>query len=647
MRRPGSKLGWLLVAGGVVLYVLAVLLVPAEAIVGGLVFGLLRAHPDRLLARAGLLLWALPVALLRWVSPFHGPRWWMWLDGWQWLLDGGQGTAAAVLTGCTVGPFVAAGLWLVSQHRRERSPYRGTDDLEARRRCEERRRRWVVQTAHRLHHTDPRPWVRRVAGWAVVPAGDHLGPVVGRWQRGDLGRGELRLWRTGRGCLPRVLQRLADRYGSRLRLPLGAGQVRHVVVLGSTGSGKTETILGLAEWALRAGWQVVYMSAKEAAARDTVAPRLTSAAADLMLTARTLSSAAPFDPLRGTDKEIIDRLISAQVWGDEYWRHVATAALTSAVEVRRALNLPIKALSDLTDTMAVLPKLAERTRDRAIVDRVGAIDPKALLGATTRFRSLAGNVAGWVGPATAGGWAFEDGDLLLAELPTARQPEAAAALLRVMLHDFAAYSRDPGRRSAVGARPRPVLFITEEAGAVADDPVVGRGFLELVERGRSADVTSVVSAQDLPGLGGPRVQSGLLSNGTLLSFAQGPCADEVAAMAGTRSAEQGSIAFNGWGVGSGGHTTRQRLLKFPPQTLRELGVGEVLVAHRGRYGLAVAGMAASGYHSPAAALVPGQAAAGSDLADDTLPALSVTAGAAGLTFAPPGEWAPLDGPRAG
>lgn len=661
MRRPGSKLGWLFVLGGVFAFLLALLFVPAEAIVFAVVLGVLRLHPDRLVARAVLLAWSLPVALLRWVAPFHGPMWWQWLDGWQALTGDLTDSTAAALTGLTVGPWLAAGCFLLSQWRRERSPYRGADDLEARRRCEERRRRWTVQTAHRLAHTDGRAWVRRLAGLAVVPAGDTLGPILGRWQRGDLGRGELRGWRTGRQWdrLPRIVQRLVDRHGSRLRLPLGVpGQVRHVTVLGSTGSGKSESILGLAEWAVRRGWAVVYLSAKQPNGNaDSVAPRLTAITAELGLSTRILApSAAPFDPLRGSDKELIDRLISAQVWGDEYWRLVATAALTSTVEVRRSLHLPISALSDLTDTMTMLPQMAQRTRDRAVIDRVAAIDQKALIGATTRFRSLAANLGGWVGPARSGGFSFEDADVVVAELPTAREPEAAASLLRVLLHDFAAYSRDGGRRRHRGGQPRPVLFITEEAGAVAGDPVVGRGFLELVERGRSAAVLSVVSAQDLLGLGDVRVQSALLSNSTVLSFAQGPAAEEVAAMAGTRSAELGSISWNGYGVGSGGHTSRQRVTKFSSQTLRELGTGELLVAHRGRYALAAAGLTAAAYRvhqeEPPArpALDRGQTAAAPPLSPPVTEsaAPAVTGGQpspAAPAFASPAAWEPLSGGR--
>ena len=53
------------------------------------------------------------------------------------------------------------------------------------------------------------------------------------------------------------------------------------------------------------------------------------------------------------------------------------------------------------------------------------------------------------------------------------EPEAATALMRLILRDFGSYLVDPDRRQLDGqGRPRRVLMVIEEAGAVAG-PVSG------------------------------------------------------------------------------------------------------------------------------------------------------------------------------
>ena len=47
-----------------------------------------------------------------------------------------------------------------------------------------------------------------------------------------------------------------------------------------------------------------------------------------------------------------------------------------------------------------------------------------------RYASMAIHLRGWIGPAAAGGWSFEDTDLACIELPAVSRPEAAAALSR-------------------------------------------------------------------------------------------------------------------------------------------------------------------------------------------------------------------------
>ena len=600
-RAVQRSFGLVAVAVFVIVWLVFALIAPALTAVWTVVYLLLRKwRPDRLLASVIFLLWVPPAVGLALFGYEFGPWWWYTELGWSpslpWLV-----------TAVSFGPFLAAGWWLVSQWHREHNPYSGRDEYELRQRTEERRRRWVTQLAQRLWFTHPDHRVRRVAAWFAVPLGDVQGPYLGRFQRGDLGGVDTRPWRTGRRS--RVAQAVVDRLAGRfVRVPMLSGLVQHLVLFGTTGLGKTETVLTMCEWAIRSGWQVVYLTLKEpAGSRDSVAPRLVALAEAAGRSSRVLEAGhGPFDPMRGSDKEIADRLVKAEEWGDSYWRSVANDVLTLTLAIRRRLGQPVTRIEDLTDTMARFKQQAGLTRDRQLIDRANNVHDEALKGAVTRYRSLAAHLSGWCSDPAAGGWSWEDADLAVAELPTGRQPEAAAAILRMMMRDFGAYLRDRTRRPEAidSASPRRVLFVVEEAGAVAADPVIGNDFVELVERGRTANVFSLVTAQDPSGLSTERVRSAFLTNGAVASYGQGPQAELVAAMAGTRRVEEGSIAFDGAGVGSGGVTRRQRHGKVDPQLLRELGRGELLVAQRGRFCVVAAGMAESAfrqYASPQAA----------------------------------------------
>lgn len=145
LRRQAGALGCVAVAVTLVALLVCLLLAPNVTVVGAVVFLILRRKlPDRLLAVAVLAVWAVPAWAL-W-SPPMAVLWWRpvlgWWVGWTLPEDG----IAWVITGVVWGPFLGAGLWLLGQRRRERSPYAGADELEARQRTEERRRRWTVQT---------------------------------------------------------------------------------------------------------------------------------------------------------------------------------------------------------------------------------------------------------------------------------------------------------------------------------------------------------------------------------------------------------------------------------------------------------------------------------------------------------------------
>lgn len=553
---------------------------PAVIVAAGLTYLALRTQwPDRLLALVAVGVGLVMTVVLFWATDY--------LSRWGNIVSG-EGTAAdwtvLLLWGVLIGPAIGAVTWRFMQKRREKSPYSGEDEREARLQQEERRRRFITHTAQAVHSMTSNKYLKHVTRPMSVPLGDQMGPFVGRYQRGDLAGP----WRAGKA-------------GGIVRVPLAGGEARHVVVLGATGLGKTETTLGMCEWAAREGWQVVYLSCKEPPnPEQSAAPRLAALADGLGSTFHSLIPVyGPFDPMRGSTDDIRDRLVKIEEWGDRYWAHCANLLVGLALDLNAADGKPIGSLPDLVYSLLKSRFAEVSMRDDRVSELIEALEDRALSGALMRYASMALHLREWVAPPQAGGWSFEDADVICAELPTGTRPEAAGALLRLMTRDFGAYMVGKRRQKLANGKPRPVLFVVEEAGAVAGDPVIGKSFVDLVERARSAGVHSVLTAQDTQGLGDERASRAILTNAAVVTYQQTVAAEEVAKLVGTRRTDEGGALYNAAGrVTKEGSTRRQHAMKMSPQMLRELGAGEFVVSARGKFALVAATMTKLGYAIP-------------------------------------------------
>lgn len=562
------------------------LALPVAAAITGLAYlALRRRWPDRLIAGTAVLLgslmswWALSM-LSYWTA-------WQRIGAWLVRLSDRPATGAEWATvtgvGLVIGPALGGLLWLATQRHRERSPFDGADEREHRLRCEERRRLVVTHAAQRARHAGRRPVA--IAAWPfTVGLGDENGPILGRFQRGDL-RGP---WRTH----------------GRTRLPMRHPDNRHLLILGATGLGKTETALEIAEWAAKHGRQVIYLTCKEPpSAGKSVAPRLAAVAEEHGLRFRSLTArTAPYDPMRGPTTEVRDRLIRIEEWGDRYWAAVANTLVALALELNAEQGQAVDALPDLVYSLVRgrLANLAKNSRDPRVAELVDAFNSNDLGGALMRYASLAIHLRGWIGPETAGGWAFEDADIACIELPTVSRPEAATALMRLILRDFGSYLVDPRRRQ-VGpdGQPRPVVIVIEEAGAVSGDPVIGREFVNQVERNRDAGAYSVLTAQDPTGFGGGHTWSALSTNAVVLSYRQSEQAEPIAKLAGTERVTEGGADYDTDNtLKLQGVARRQHAFKVNPQLLRTLGVGEFVLISAGRYAKVAAALSRLSFGLP-------------------------------------------------
>lgn len=575
---------------------------------------LLRRWPDRLAAGVALavgvggaaLLWA-PHYLTAWSRvtlgnwPRPAPAWPPWLRSepllrpvlslrWWPRSPTWSDVGLVVVSGLVYGLLLGAMWWTLTLRRRERALHGGEDVRRRRERVEAKRRRLGVRLVQWTAHGSHLPVLAPVARRRAVPLGDDRGPFLGIWEGGELAG--------------------AFRAGRFARLPLtGRGAVQHAIILGATGEGKTESVMRICEWTIRAGQQLIYASFKQpsdagelADLEGSAALRLTHLAASNHQTIGVLigNGIRPYDPMRGTRDEIRDKFLAIEEWGDRFYEHCGNVLLTLALELSAAVGQDVRSLPELVaqlseETLAELNDgLGGDTRVRRLVRAVGKNGGAA--GAMVRYASLAMRLRGWIG--SAGGWAPEDVDVACLEFPTSSQAVAARSLGRVFLRDLDAYMHGPRRQRTADGRRRPLTLVLEELGWLSGDPVVGPEVVNLLERARSAGVHVVVTAQGPGGLGDQTVQDALMTNAAIVTYRQAPGAEQLAKLSGSRLHEEASTTWDEAGLGTGGSTRLQDEFRLHPNVLRELDPFQAAIIARGLSCTVAAAMAPTGYGVP-------------------------------------------------
>lgn len=532
-----SGLGGAALVAFVALVACPVGLVPAAAAVRS---ARKRLHETRRLVIIGTALVAVGLVLL-WCT-------WNWYAaGWEKVMAGAvAGHLGAVLLGLAemlpASIFLGAGAGVLGavafQARAERHPIRG-------RAARERRQR-LAQEAALLHGAVP----------GRVPLSVDGTPVLGVWLAGD----QPAEWHHGQwAVLPEA--------------------VAHLVALGGTGGGKTETVLRLAAAHLQLGWRVLVIDAKE-----DPEPRVRFgqyAARQGVPTDRVWlwPGSGPLDLCRGDAAAQKDRWMACAAWSEPYYRSVAATVLALACyEHGGAPETPGALLARLDATH--LKSVWSGTTSGRVAAALGAQDVQ---GVRYRYFTLVSDLerAGAIPTGSDEGWGWEDADAAWVTLPTATRPEVSGAFGRAALVDLMGYLRDPSRRPT----RRPILLIIEEMGAItsADETTAG-AVIEAVERSRSAGVRCIISAQTPEGLGNPGAQARLLHGGPAVLAHRMADPEPVVRLLGTQLGWEASLGVDAGGtLGDFGSIREQHQWRVAPDLVRRLPVGQAICGHAGRW----------------------------------------------------------------
>ncbi len=334
----------------------------------------------------------------------------------------------------------------------------------------------------------------------------------------------------------------------------------HTVCVGSSGSGKTETLLRLAYGARKVyGRQIIFIDAKgderqETAARFVAAMRAAGAQRIRMF------PATYYDGWKGSAVDLFNRLISVIDYSESrYYGDVAADVL------RLVLNAPTgvpRSSQQLLDTMTYR-RLMEVYKRTPQVTAVASLDRQLLNQVLMRYRVFFGAMNGQLD----GTLGFEDADAVYVMIKGFTLRDEAPRLGRFLALDFAHY---------VAARKPPdvhALLIIDEFNALRMRDEASF----LFEEARSFGAGLIISSQSYAGLGRRDYAERMLGAGNTYILHRCSDPEEIAKRAGRKPRIQAN-----WGVELGKATSRGRMQlyddwKVHPDVVRRQNRGEAFL----------------------------------------------------------------------
>lgn len=259
---------------------------------------------------------------------------------------------------------------------------------------------------------------------------------------------------------------------------------RHAVVVGGSGTGKTEFVLRLAYVARKIyGWKVFYIDAKGDPAN---AARFRQVMEQAGVRHVPVFPDAPYNGWVGDQTSLFNRLVAVEDYSEPYYKAVAKTVLSLAVKAKSGEPRNSTAFLQRLN-LGELATLYEGDRSLR-TDALGSLDGEHLDGVLRRYFGFFDALDGKLD----GDWSFDTTDAAYLLLEGLALKEEARSLGRYLLEDFANYI---SRRKDSAER---VLLIVDEFSALSEG---GADAANLFERLRSFGAGIIVTAQTSEGLG--------------------------------------------------------------------------------------------------------------------------------------------------
>jgi hypothetical protein len=413
---------------------------------------------------------------------------------------------------------------------------------------------------------DARQWTRQVRTAKGVTAAPGAVPLRGRGGQIPVGG---------------TIRAIGHRWNPVLSLPHTAC-ARHMVIVGATGSGKTNLMIRL--WA---GWFTATMhqarngqgnrpllvvldckGGRDARVKAERTRRLLYGAGARRVAIWPDEAQLCLWDLPSADLSVLlYQMIDTGTGAAAYYADVLQAVLTLAVMAPCGPPLSTAAFLDRLDAKWLAqawgdgrhPGHAERARAAA----------KHLPDIQLRYATLLGRL----GPALDGLGRLEEADAWYCILEGTREPSVAEAQA-MALTELAAHAA-----TRLDGQPRAMLLAADDYSAVSRRVPVSN----LYERGRSLGIGVQVSAQSWQGLGADddeRYRIAATADGGIFVL-HTPYPEPLVALAGTRRVLETAHKLIGGAWGDEGTTREQRAWTADPDLVRRLDVGQACYIHRG------------------------------------------------------------------
>jgi len=350
---------------------------------------------------------------------------------------------------------------------------------------------------------------------------------------------------------------LPVRHG-RVYLPLPRLS-HHLLVAGATGSGKTETVLRVADSLARASnWTIVYIDGK--GDRETMA-RFAALMSDADRRV-WLFPDQPYDGWRGSAAEVAGRLLQlidfADQGGGAYYRDLAVNT------VRLACDNPSGPPRSSAQLLARLHHSALRRlhpKGSLALAEIAALSKEQLDGIRARYAAFFTTVAG----ALDGQVAFDQLDAAYFLLDGLRLKYEAGYLARFLVEEFTQWAVARKQRS------QRVLLIVDEFSAIAQ---AGQGLVDVVERTRGFGVAAVLCPQFAEGMGSPEAAARIIGSAQTILLHGMATPEQFVRAGGTRRVPFTTRQLDGDAFTGLGSTRVEDEYRADPNQVRALKPGQ-------------------------------------------------------------------------
>jgi type IV secretory pathway TraG/TraD family ATPase VirD4 len=309
-----------------------------------------------------------------------------------------------------------------------------------------------------------------------------------------------------------------DERGAPAYVPLGAGNgAGHVLISGTTGSGKTVTQTAIAARAIEDGMATVVIDPKgDRALREGLCR--CALAAGRRFIEWSPEGPSVYNPYsRGTDTEIADKVLASEVFTEPHYQRQAQRYLGHLVRALRegGQEITLARIVEHLDPDALELRVRSLAHEQhpahAYLDSLTARQRSDLAGVRDRLAILAeSDVGSWLEPADLCGQPFEllgairERSVVYFGLDADRRPLLMQMLGGAIVQDLQTAVAD------LQGSPVPTLVVIDEFSALAAEHVV-----RLFSRARSAGVSVVLATQELADLrlpGRERVLEQIIGN---------------------------------------------------------------------------------------------------------------------------------------